>query len=81
MDRPFAAYKGDTPYIFVSYSHQDNDVVFPSIQWLRDQGFTIWYDEGNSPGASWREELAESILGCDLLSFCFRPSPPAPTIA
>ncbi|MCZ6501794.1 MAG: TIR domain-containing protein, partial [Gammaproteobacteria bacterium] len=73
MDRPFPAYKGDEPYIFVSYSHQDADTVFPGIQWLRDQGFNIWYDEGISPGASWREELAESILGCDLFIILVSP--------
>jgi len=66
MDRPFPAYQGDDPYIFVSYAHEDSDQVFPAIQWLRDQGFNIWYDEGIAPGASWREELAESILRCDL---------------
>jgi TolB-like protein len=73
VDRPFSAYTGDEPYIFVSYSHQDSDVVFPRIQWLRDQGFNIWYDEGISPGASWREELAESILGCDLFIILVSP--------
>ena len=73
MERPFPAYKGDEPYIFVSYSHQDADIVFPGIQRLRDQGFNIWYDEGINPGASWREELAESILGCDLFIILVSP--------
>ena len=73
MDRPFPAYQGDEPYIFVSYSHEDSDVVLPGIQQLRDQGFNIWYDEGISPGASWREELAESILGCDLFIILISP--------
>jgi len=73
MDRPFPAYQGDEPYIFVSYSHEDSDIVFPGIQRLRDQGFNIWYDEGISPGASWREELAESILGCDLFIILVSP--------
>ena len=53
---PFKAYQGDEPYIFVSYAHEDSDAVYPEIEWLRDQGFNIWYDEGISPGASWREE-------------------------
>jgi len=73
VDRPFPAYQGDEPYIFVSYSHEDSDIVFPGIQRLRDQGFNIWYDEGISPGASWREELAESILGCDLFIILVSP--------
>lgn len=73
IERPFPAYRGDGPYIFVSYSHGDKEVVFPALQWLRDQGFNIWYDEGISPGASWREELAESILRCDLFIILISP--------
>jgi len=73
MERPFPAYQGDGPYIFVSYSHKDREVVFAGLQWLRDQGFNIWYDEGISPGASWREELAHSILGCDLFIILVSP--------
>ena len=44
MEKPFAAYQGDEPYIFVSYAHEDSEVVYPEIQWLKDQGFNIWYD-------------------------------------
>jgi TolB-like protein len=73
VELPFPAYTGTGPYIFVSYSHKDSDIVFPAIQWLRDQGFNIWYDEGISPGASWREELAESILECDLFIILVSP--------
>ena len=43
MERPFPAYKGGKPYIFVSYAHEDSEVVFPEIQWLKDQGFNLWY--------------------------------------
>lgn len=73
MDRPFPAYKGDKPYIFVSYSHQDAELVYPEITYLKDQGFNIWYDEGISPGASWREELAESILSSSLFIIFISP--------
>ncbi len=53
MDRPFPAYKGDEPYIFVSYAHADDEIVYPEIQWLHDQGFNIWYDDGIDPGSTW----------------------------
>ena len=62
MDRPFPAYQGDDLYIFVSYSHEDSDIVFPGIQWLRDQGFNIWYDAGIEAGTEWREEIGKAIL-------------------
>ena len=73
MERPFPAYQGDEPYIFVSYSHQDTDIVYQGIQLLQNQGYNIWYDEGINPGASWREEVAESILGCDLFIILVSP--------
>ena len=73
MDRPFPAYKGDEPYVFISYSHEDNNTVFPEIQWLKDQGFNIWYDEGISPGSEWHQELADRIDGCSLFLYFVTP--------
>jgi|TARA_B100002003_G_scaffold251659_1_gene296530 hypothetical protein len=75
MDRPFPAYRGGEPYIFVSYAHEDSNAVFPEIQWLKDQGFNIWYDEGISPGHEWRTELGQSIERCGL--FLYFVSPPS----
>ena len=48
METPFPAYKGDEPYVFVSYAHDDSSRVYPEITRLRDQGFNIWYDEGST---------------------------------
>ncbi len=48
MEKPIPAYKGDEPHILVSYSHEESDAVFPEIQWLKEQGCDIWYDEGIS---------------------------------
>ena len=66
MKRPFTAYQGDDPYIFVSYAHEDSVSVYPEIQRLHDQGFNIWYDEGISPGHSWPQELADKVADCSL---------------
>ena len=41
MDPPFAAYKGEDPYIFASYAHADSDFVYPELIWLRQQGLHI----------------------------------------
>ncbi|HJN52309.1 MAG: toll/interleukin-1 receptor domain-containing protein [Pseudomonadales bacterium] len=64
MERPFPAYKGTEPYIFVSYAHEDAEMVYPEIARLRDQGFNIWYDEGISPGSTWRDEVALALTQC-----------------
>lgn len=63
MEKPFTAYKGDEPYIFVCYAHEDSAIVYPEIKWLHQQGVKIWYDEGISAGRIWRKEIAEAIQG------------------
>lgn len=69
MESPFPAYKGDEPYIFVSYAHRDDGLAYPEIQRLNDQGFNIWYDEGISPGSEWRSEIANAIANSRLMLF------------
>ena len=69
VDKLVPAYKGDEPYIFVSYSHQDSSFVFPELTWLRDQGFNVWYDEGIEAGSEWREEIANAIKNARLVLF------------
>ncbi|MCZ6887981.1 MAG: toll/interleukin-1 receptor domain-containing protein, partial [Gammaproteobacteria bacterium] len=73
MQRPFPAYQGDEPYVFVSYAHDDAPVVYPEISRLRDQGFNIWYDEGIEPGSSWRDEIALSLSQCSAWLFFVSP--------
>jgi len=72
-DSPLPAYDGDEPYVFVSYSHEDEELVYPEIRWLQDQGFSVWYDEGISPGHSWPEELAKAIERCSLFLLFVSP--------
>ena len=61
---PFYAYKGEGPYIFVSYSHKDSERVFPMIKRFNDDGFNIWYDEGIEPGNEWPLEIERALKGC-----------------
>jgi hypothetical protein len=58
---PFKSYKGDKPYIFVSYSHSDINRVYPEIVRLRNLGYRIWYDEGIKPGDKISRQLADAI--------------------
>ncbi len=73
MDRPSPAYKGDEPYIFVSYAHTDEDAVYPEIRWLQEQGCKVWYDEGISPGSRWSDEVAMALNGATALVFFCTP--------
>ena len=67
--RPFPAYQGDEPYVFVSYAHADAARVYPMLSYLHEQGVHIWYDEGIEPGSKWREELASAIQNADRVLF------------
>ncbi len=73
MVKPFPAYKGNEPYIFVSYAHEDDNRVYQEIQWLHQQGCNLWYDEGISPGSEWHTELAESIKNAGLFLYFVTP--------
>ncbi len=71
VQKPLSAYTGDEPYIFVSYSHDDDAAVFDEIRWLQDQGINVWYDEGINPGSRWSDQLAQSLADCSFfLYFC-----------
>ena len=72
MDKPLPAYKGDDSYVFVCYSHTDQDVD-AEIRWLQDQGINVWYDEGISPGSEWSDALAQAIEGCTQFVYFLTP--------
>jgi TolB-like protein len=74
METPFPAYRGDEPYIFVCYAHEDADAVFPELRALRDSGINIFYDEGIAPGHEWTQELADAIDGCSQFLYFVSPS-------
>jgi serine/threonine-protein kinase len=72
-DRPQPAYEGDEPYVFVSYAHEDDDLVYAEIRWLQDNDFNVWYDEGIHGASRWRDELAARIQSCHLFLFYTSP--------
>ncbi|MCZ6774144.1 MAG: TIR domain-containing protein, partial [Proteobacteria bacterium] len=69
MKRPVPAYQGDDPYVFVSYAHEDAELVYPEIARLYAEGFNIWYDEGIGPGWTWRDEVALALTQCKVFHY------------
>jgi len=69
VNKPFAAYSGDEPYVFVCYAHRDSAVVYADLIHLRDNGVNIWYDEGIPAGTAWRGEIAGAIKGAQKFIF------------
>ena len=55
------AYKGDKPYIFISYAHKDSEIVLPVITRLQNDGYRVWYDEGIAPGSNWDVYISEHL--------------------
>ena len=74
MDKPFSAYQGDEPYVFVCYAHADRAEVYPELIRLGQAGVNLWYDEGISPGSEWTEELAAAINGCARFLYFISPA-------
>ncbi len=60
-DRLPPAYRGDEPYVFVSYAHDDADLVQAEIETLLDQGYRVYYDDHIEGGSHWQDELAFAI--------------------
>lgn len=71
---PFPAYKGNEPYIFISYSHRDSAEVYPIISVFNNENYKVWYDEGIEPGIEWPEEIAKALDGCALFLVFVSPS-------
>ena len=74
MQPPFSAYQGNEPYMFVCYSHEDRELVYPEIARLHAAGFHVWYDEGIAPGSEWSETLARQIKRCGTFLYFVTPN-------
>ena len=68
-EKPFIAYEGDQPYFFVSYAHEDADLVYPEMAWIDEGGFNLWYDDGIHVGSVWRKALADALSGAAAMVF------------
>ena len=63
--KPPVPYRGNEPYIFISYSHKDFRKVWPVIERMQADGYRVWYDEGIDPGTEWDENIAAHVTGCE----------------
>lgn len=61
--------RGTGKYMFVCYSHHDISLIEQEAEWLRRQGFKLWYDDHISAGHAWSEELAEAITGASAVLY------------
>ncbi len=59
-------YEGDKDYIFISYSHRNEDTVLRIVDRLCKDGYRVWYDAGIEVGTEWPENIATHLMNCSL---------------
>ena len=65
----FPVYRGEQPYIFVSYAHADSAAVLPIAAELYRRHYRVWYDEGIEAGSKWPEYIATHMLNASVVLF------------
>jgi tetratricopeptide (TPR) repeat protein len=74
MKTSFAAYKGDEPYIFVSYAHADDKLIESELERLHEHDYLVWYDEGIHGGSRWTDDIANRIRDASLVIYYVTPN-------
>ena len=63
----------DRPYVFISYSSLDREVVWQDVLEFQNRGYNVWLDEKNvdKSKASWKDDAEEAVqrLNCRLAVF------------
>ena len=49
------------PYLFISYSHKNINLLTPIVNELIKRGYRLWYDDGIHLGDEWPETVAEFL--------------------
>ena len=62
-------YEGTNPYVFVSYSHKDKEMVLEIISDLMLCACNLWYDTGIHSGEDWNNEIAEHLFNAECVLF------------
>lgn len=64
MPKKPLAYRGDEPFVFVSYAHADAELAYPLIAGLQERGLRIWFDDGMDVGDLWDEVIPDHVEQC-----------------
>lgn len=65
-------YNGESPYLFISYSHKEEDksLVYPLIECLAQEGFRVWFDQGIEATSEWASEVSTHLTESTACIFC-----------
>ena len=64
MSKKPLAYRGDEPFVFVSYAHADAELAYPIISGLQERGMRIWFDDGLDVGDIWEDVIPDHVEQC-----------------
>ena len=65
MNTNITPYEGKRPYVFVSYSHNDQETVLATIDLLQNKyHYRIWFDNGIHSGDNWSQRIVNKLDGC-----------------
>jgi hypothetical protein len=59
--------------VFVCYAHDDRETVLAQIDWLKSQGFGVWFDGAIEAGSRWSDDLARAVEGCAAFLYFISP--------
>lgn len=62
------------PYIFISYSHDDSDIVEKLAKKLEEAGFCVWVDYENIRGQHFSDDIKNGIRECSVFLQCISKS-------
>ena len=54
-------------YVFISYAKEDRPVVERLSNALRDNGFSVWWDQELTPGKEFTKEITDKLYGADAI--------------
>ena len=62
-DPEIALYKGEGNYLFISYSHAENQLIHAVAKELSSRNVNFWYDRNLLLGDIWSKEIAQHVQG------------------
>lgn len=62
-------------YVFICYSHRDQDFVLALARQLQQRGVVVWVDQGDiDPGVDWNDAIDAALRGCTHLLVVLAPA-------
>lgn len=61
VEKMIKSYRGNDPFLFISYAHNDSKLVRSIISQLQHDSYRVWYDEGIAPAVEYEPEILNRL--------------------